>query len=183
MAGRAQALDLIGRKTAASQGAGLKLMLAEIEAFAQANKPFGLVCHAPGVLRHVNAGDGQPLVRGVHVLEERGDVALADRGLLGAHPLQHGAQFVRHARAGHRGDRSAESAGTAAHAGDRVAGGHAAGLAALTPGATPSSRADLVIAADGSTADRAHVVRSRRVEVAAHPSAVELAGWLTEPLA
>lgn len=33
-----QALDLIGRKTAASQGAGLKLMLAEIEAFAKANE-------------------------------------------------------------------------------------------------------------------------------------------------
>lgn len=30
-----QALDLIGRKTAASQGAGLKLFLAEVEAFAQ----------------------------------------------------------------------------------------------------------------------------------------------------
>ncbi|WP_445513906.1 acyl-CoA dehydrogenase C-terminal domain-containing protein [Stenotrophomonas sp. 3(2025)] len=33
-----QALDLIGRKTASSQGAGLKLMLAEIEAFAKANE-------------------------------------------------------------------------------------------------------------------------------------------------
>lgn len=33
-----QALDLIGRKTAASQGAGLKLFLAEIEAFAAAHE-------------------------------------------------------------------------------------------------------------------------------------------------
>jgi len=33
-----QALDLIGRKTAASQGAGLKLFLAEIETFAKANE-------------------------------------------------------------------------------------------------------------------------------------------------
>lgn len=63
-------------------------------------------------------------------------------------------------------------------------------VVALADGATTTPalavlarRADLVIAADGSTADRAHVVRSRRVEVAAHPSAVELAGWLTEPLA
>lgn len=38
--------------------------IALLEAFAQANKPFGLVCHAPGVLRHVKAADGTPLVKG-----------------------------------------------------------------------------------------------------------------------
>ena len=38
--------------------------IALLEAFAKANKPFGLVCHAPGVLRHVKAADGTPLVKG-----------------------------------------------------------------------------------------------------------------------
>ncbi len=38
--------------------------IALLEAFAQSNKPFGLVCHAPGVLRHVKAGDNTPLVKG-----------------------------------------------------------------------------------------------------------------------
>ncbi|WP_278442219.1 type 1 glutamine amidotransferase domain-containing protein [Pseudomonas oryzihabitans] len=38
--------------------------IALLEAFAQANKPFALVCHAPGVLRHVKAADGTPLVKG-----------------------------------------------------------------------------------------------------------------------
>lgn len=38
--------------------------IALLEAFAQANNPFGLVCHAPGVLRHVKAADGTPLVKG-----------------------------------------------------------------------------------------------------------------------
>ena len=38
--------------------------IALLEAFAQSNKPFGLVCHAPGVLRHVKAADGTPLVKG-----------------------------------------------------------------------------------------------------------------------
>ena len=38
--------------------------IALIEAFAQAGKPFALVCHAPGVLRHVKAADGTPLVKG-----------------------------------------------------------------------------------------------------------------------
>ncbi|RMV96594.1 type 1 glutamine amidotransferase domain-containing protein [Pseudomonas caricapapayae] len=38
-----------------------------IEAFAKADKPHGLVCHAPGVLRHVKAPDGQPLVKGRRV--------------------------------------------------------------------------------------------------------------------
>ena len=38
--------------------------IALIEAFHAANKPVALVCHAPGVLRHVNGADGQPLVKG-----------------------------------------------------------------------------------------------------------------------
>lgn len=38
--------------------------IALLEAFAQSNKPSGLVCHAPGVLRHVKAADGTPLVKG-----------------------------------------------------------------------------------------------------------------------
>ena len=35
-----------------------------IEAFERAGKPIGFVCHAPGVLRHVKAADGSPLVKG-----------------------------------------------------------------------------------------------------------------------
>ncbi len=38
-----------------------------IEAFMAANKPVALVCHAPGVLRHVLAPDGRPLVEGKQV--------------------------------------------------------------------------------------------------------------------
>ena len=38
-----------------------------IEAFLAANKPVALVCHAPGVLRHVRSADGQPLVAGKQV--------------------------------------------------------------------------------------------------------------------
>ncbi|RLM15221.1 dimethylallyltransferase [Gibbsiella quercinecans] len=38
--------------------------IALIEAFDRADKPFGLVCHAPGALRNVQAADGQPLVKG-----------------------------------------------------------------------------------------------------------------------
>jgi putative intracellular protease/amidase len=38
-----------------------------IEAFVAANKPVALVCHAPGVLRHVRAPDGRPLVEGKRV--------------------------------------------------------------------------------------------------------------------
>ncbi|MDR6233091.1 type 1 glutamine amidotransferase domain-containing protein [Pseudomonas oryzihabitans] len=41
--------------------------IALIEAFAQAGKPFALVCHAPGVLRHVKTADGKPLVKGLTV--------------------------------------------------------------------------------------------------------------------
>jgi putative intracellular protease/amidase len=35
-----------------------------IEQTCAADKPVGAVCHAPGVLRHVKAADGTPLVRG-----------------------------------------------------------------------------------------------------------------------
>lgn len=38
-----------------------------IEAFAAAGRPVGAVCHAPGVLRHVQGPDGQPLVKGRNV--------------------------------------------------------------------------------------------------------------------
>jgi putative intracellular protease/amidase len=34
-----------------------------IEAFYSANKPIAAVCHAPGVLKNVNAPDGHPVVR------------------------------------------------------------------------------------------------------------------------
>ncbi|NKE45317.1 type 1 glutamine amidotransferase domain-containing protein [Roseomonas frigidaquae] len=35
-----------------------------IEAFVAADKPVALVCHAPGVLRHVKTAEGRPLVEG-----------------------------------------------------------------------------------------------------------------------
>ncbi|AQR61546.1 type 1 glutamine amidotransferase domain-containing protein [Brevundimonas sp. LM2] len=38
--------------------------IALIEAFAQADKPTGFVCHAPGVLKSVKAADGKALVDG-----------------------------------------------------------------------------------------------------------------------
>ena len=38
-----------------------------IESFLAANKPVALVCHAPGVLRHVKNPDGSPLVSGREV--------------------------------------------------------------------------------------------------------------------
>ena len=41
--------------------------IALLEAFDRANKPLALVCHAPGVLIHVRAADGQPLVAGRNV--------------------------------------------------------------------------------------------------------------------
>lgn len=44
-----------------------KHSIALIEAFIAANKPVALVCHAPGVLRHVKAADGRPLVEGKNV--------------------------------------------------------------------------------------------------------------------
>lgn len=41
--------------------------IALIESFIGAGKPIALVCHASGVLRHVKAADGQPLVAGKKV--------------------------------------------------------------------------------------------------------------------
>lgn len=41
--------------------------IALIEAFERAGKPIGFVCHAPGVLRHVKAANGEPLVKGRQV--------------------------------------------------------------------------------------------------------------------
>jgi putative intracellular protease/amidase len=41
--------------------------IALIEEFTAAGKPVALVCHAPGVLRHVKAADGTPLVSGRNV--------------------------------------------------------------------------------------------------------------------
>ena len=41
--------------------------LALIERFIALGKPVGAVCHAPGVLRHVKAADGTPLVHGKRV--------------------------------------------------------------------------------------------------------------------
>lgn len=38
-----------------------------IEDFVAANKPVALVCHAPGVLRHVKTAEGRPLVEGRNV--------------------------------------------------------------------------------------------------------------------
>jgi len=44
-----------------------KHSIALIESFIAANKPVALVCHAPGVLRHVKTQDGKPLVEGKKV--------------------------------------------------------------------------------------------------------------------
>lgn len=41
--------------------------IALLEAFIAAGKPVALVCHAPGVLRHVKSADGRPLVAGKKV--------------------------------------------------------------------------------------------------------------------
>src|SRR4051812_27999326 len=41
--------------------------IALIEAFLAAGKPAALVCHAPGVLRHVQTPEGRPLVEGKRV--------------------------------------------------------------------------------------------------------------------
>ncbi|WP_338563826.1 type 1 glutamine amidotransferase domain-containing protein [Erwinia sp. E_sp_B04_7] len=44
-----------------------KHSIALIESFLAANKPVALVCHAPGVLRHVKTPAGRPLVEGKKV--------------------------------------------------------------------------------------------------------------------
>ncbi|QXB22090.1 type 1 glutamine amidotransferase domain-containing protein [Lelliottia amnigena] len=59
-----------------------KTSIALIEAFIRAGKPMGFVCHAPGVLRHVKAASGEPLVKGRQVTGftngEEADVELTD---------------------------------------------------------------------------------------------------------
>lgn len=56
--------------------------IALIERFIALGKPVGAVCHAPGVLRHVKAADGTPLVHGKRVTgfsnSEEEAVALTD---------------------------------------------------------------------------------------------------------
>jgi putative intracellular protease/amidase len=47
--------------------AGDTRSIALIEAVYAAGKPVALVCHAPGVLRHTKAPDGEPLVKGKHI--------------------------------------------------------------------------------------------------------------------
>lgn len=44
-----------------------KHSLSVIEDFYQQGKPVGLVCHAPGALRHAKNGEGEPLVKGQRV--------------------------------------------------------------------------------------------------------------------
>ena len=44
-----------------------RISIALIESFIAADKPVALVCHAPGVLRHVKAANGRPLVEGLQV--------------------------------------------------------------------------------------------------------------------
>ena len=44
-----------------------KASIALIQTFVAAGKPIALVCHAPGVLRHVTTPDGKPLVEGKKV--------------------------------------------------------------------------------------------------------------------
>ena len=59
-----------------------KTSIALIEAFIRAGKPTGFVCHAPGVLRHMKAASGEPLVKGRQVTGftngEEADVELTD---------------------------------------------------------------------------------------------------------
>jgi putative intracellular protease/amidase len=59
-----------------------KNSIALIESFLAAGKPVALVCHAPGVLRHVKTPDGKPLVAGKKVTgftnSEEAGVGLTD---------------------------------------------------------------------------------------------------------
>jgi putative intracellular protease/amidase len=59
-----------------------KHSIALIESFIEAGKPVALVCHAPGVLRHVKAANGNPLVQGKKVTgftnSEEAGVGLTD---------------------------------------------------------------------------------------------------------
>ena len=40
-----------------------------IEAFADSDRPFGAVCHAPAIFKHTKNADGKPLVAGKKVLD------------------------------------------------------------------------------------------------------------------
>jgi putative intracellular protease/amidase len=44
-----------------------KISISLLETFSRQEKPMGLVCHAPGVLRHTKREDGTPLVTGKRV--------------------------------------------------------------------------------------------------------------------
>ncbi|MFC0170721.1 type 1 glutamine amidotransferase domain-containing protein [Pseudoduganella danionis] len=74
-----------------------------IEDMLAAGKPVGAVCHAPGVLRHVKAADGTPLVRGKQVTgftnSEEAAVGLTDivPFLVEDMLTQHGANYSKSA--------------------------------------------------------------------------------------
>lgn len=54
-----------------------------LESFLAAEKPVALVCHAPGVLRHVKTADGRPVRRGQksgRLYQHRGSCRWAHRG-------------------------------------------------------------------------------------------------------
>lgn len=78
-----------------------KRSIALIEAFDRAGKPVGVVCHAPGVLRHVKGADGQPLVKGRNVTgftnseEEAVQLTNVVPFLVEDMLKQHGANFSR----------------------------------------------------------------------------------------
>lgn len=78
-----------------------KASIALIEAMAAAGKPLALVCHAPGVLRHVKDVDGQPLVKGKRVTgfanTEEDAVGLSEvvPFLVEDMLKQHGGQYAR----------------------------------------------------------------------------------------
>lgn len=59
-----------------------KVSISLIEDFLRADKPVALVCHAPGVLRHVKSADGAPFVQGRRVTgftnSEEAGVGLTD---------------------------------------------------------------------------------------------------------
>ena len=78
-----------------------KASIALIEVMAAAGKPLALVCHAPGVLRHVKGADGQPLVKGRRVTgfanTEEDAVGLSEvvPFLVEDMLKQHGGQYAR----------------------------------------------------------------------------------------
>ncbi len=78
-----------------------KASIALIEAMAAAGKPLALVCHAPGVLRHVKDVDGQPLVKGKRVTgfanteEEAVGLSEVVPFLVEDMLKQHGGQYAR----------------------------------------------------------------------------------------